>query len=65
MGDTGSTGATGAQGATGQGFTYRNGYNGGTTYNAYDVVTFGGSSYVALQGSNTETNRIRVLRSGN
>ena len=39
QGVTGDTGAQGAVGATGQGFTYRQTYQAGTTYAAYDVVT--------------------------
>jgi hypothetical protein len=38
----------GNTGATGQGFTYRNAWVSGTSYNAYDVVTYSGSTYVCI-----------------
>ncbi len=47
QGPIGPTGATGATGATGQGFTFRNAFDGGTDYNAYDAVTYNGSTYEA------------------
>ena len=44
----GATGATGATGAAGQGFTWRNAYSSLNTYNAYDCVSYGGSSYICI-----------------
>jgi len=38
----------GNTGATGQGFTYRNAWVSGTSYAAYDVVTYNGSTYVCI-----------------
>jgi hypothetical protein len=38
----------GNTGATGQGFTYRNAWVSGTSYAAYDVVTYNGSEYVCI-----------------
>jgi Collagen triple helix repeat (20 copies) len=58
QGPTGPTGPTGSQGAQGiagvagtpgQGFTFRGAYVPGNAYNAYDLATEGGSTYVALQ----------------
>ena len=45
-GPTGPAGATGPTGPAGQGFTYRGVWAAGTAYNAYDVVTNAGSTYV-------------------
>jgi YVTN family beta-propeller protein len=42
-------GATGAAGADGIGFLFRNGFETGTAYLTNDVVTYAGSTYVALQ----------------
>jgi len=49
VGATGATGPQGAQGAqgSGQGFVFRGAWAPNTTYNAYDIVTFGGSTYEA------------------
>lgn len=46
--DVSSVGAQGAKGNTGQGFTYRNAWVSGTSYAAYDVVTYSGSTYVCI-----------------
>ena len=40
--------ASGATGATGTSFNFRGAYSGSTTYNANDVVTEAGSTYVAI-----------------
>lgn len=51
-GATGPTGPTGPTGATGSaGLTYRNAWSAATGYNAGDVVSYSGTSYVALAGS--------------
>ena len=47
QGPTGPTGPTGAVGPTGQGYRNRGAFQPSTTYNAYDVVTSGGSVYEA------------------
>jgi hypothetical protein len=50
-GATGSTGATGAQGPAGTnglGFNFRNAFDSGTSYVVNDVVSYNGSSYVAI-----------------
>src|ERR1035441_6730105 len=47
----GAAGAAGATGAAGQGYTWRGAYAGGTTYSAYDTVSYSGSSYVCILGS--------------
>lgn len=58
-GSTGSTGATGPAGPTGPmgpsgGSTvWRGAYSSGTTYAAIDAISYGGSSYISLVGSNT------------
>lgn len=44
----GQKGDTGAQGAPGQGFTFRGSWQPNLAYNAYDVVTNGGQTYVAI-----------------
>ena len=46
-GPQGPQGTTGAAGANGQGFTFQNAFNNSTNYNAYDVVTYSGSTYEA------------------
>lgn len=43
----GPQGLQGIQGPTGQGFTFRGAWQANTAYNAYDVVTIGGSTYVS------------------
>jgi hypothetical protein len=51
-GDTGAQGAkgdTGNTGATGQGLTNKGAWNSVDTFTAYDIVTFGGSSFLAIQ----------------
>ena len=56
-GPTGLTGAqglqglTGAQGSTGQGFNFRNTFDPTAVYSALDVVTNGGSTFVALNSN--------------
>src|SRR5579884_3101372 len=40
-------GPQGAAGAQGQGFNFRSAWQANTTYNAYDVVTYGGQTYEA------------------
>jgi hypothetical protein len=53
-GDLGPIGLTGDTGARGpQGLTWRNAYDSGATYAMDDAVSFNGSSYISLQGSNT------------
>ena len=47
-GPQGPQGTAGAAGANGQGFTFQNAFNNSTNYNAYDVVTYGGSTYEAM-----------------
>ena len=51
QGPQGAAGTNGTNGTNGQGFTFRNAYVSGTSYNADDVVTEGGSTYVALQAN--------------
>lgn len=58
-GPTGATGATGSQGPTGPagatgpvGITYRQTWSSATNYNQNDVVTFVGTSYIALSANN-------------
>jgi hypothetical protein len=46
-GPAGPTGATGEAGARGDGFTFKGEWDANTTYHANDVVTDGGSSFVA------------------
>ncbi len=47
QGAQGPQGATGAAGANGQGFNFRSAFSNSTNYNAYDVVTYNGSTYEA------------------
>ena len=47
-GNTGDTGPAGSKGDTGQGFTLRGEWDSLTAYVPYDVVTFGGESYVNI-----------------
>ena len=47
MGPQGPTGATGPTGTAGQGFNFTEAWSAGTQYHAYDVATYGGSTYVA------------------
>ena len=54
-GAIGPQGATGAQGATGQGFNFRGALASGTSYNPYDVVTYGGQSYQVITAYTTPT----------
>jgi hypothetical protein len=48
IGPTGATGATGATGPSGAGFNFREAWLTGTPYSQNDVVTYNGSTYVAL-----------------
>jgi collagen triple helix repeat protein len=50
-GETGAAGATGSVGPQGDGFTFRGEWDVNSTYFARDVVTIGGSAYVARGGS--------------
>lgn len=47
-GITGAPGAPGPAGANGTGFTFLNGYDAYATYTSGDVVTYKGSSYIAI-----------------
>ena len=47
-GVAGPTGDTGAQGPAGQGFTFRGPWQANVSYIAYDVVTNGGQTYLAV-----------------
>ncbi len=47
MGPEGPQGDQGPAGTNGQGFTFRSAFDNGTNYNAYDVVTYNGSTYNA------------------
>ena len=47
-GATGSQGSAGAAGANGISFTFRNAFDASASYAVNDVVSFGGSSYVAI-----------------
>jgi hypothetical protein len=51
QGVQGIQGATGSTGLAGQGFTWRNAWSSSTTYNAYDCVSYGGSSYICVANS--------------
>ena len=51
VGAQGPAGVAGAAGAAGQGFTWRGAWSNATAYAAYDTVSYGGSSYVAIAGS--------------
>jgi len=50
-GPQGQPGASGAPGLSGQGFNFRAAFDPTATYNVYDVVTYNGSSYVAIAPS--------------
>ncbi len=47
-GTPGAPGAPGAPGLNGQGFNFLGTFNPNASYNVYDVVTYSGSSYVAI-----------------
>ncbi len=47
QGPQGDQGPAGSNGTNGQGFTFRHAFDNGTNYNAYDVVTYNGSTYNA------------------
>jgi hypothetical protein len=51
IGPTGGTGASGPAGPQGPGFTFRGPWETSTIYHANDVVTHGGSAYIARNGS--------------
>jgi hypothetical protein len=55
LGGGGGTGGPGPTGPRGQGFTFRYEWDSGSTYNAYDVVTFGGETYTVGGTSNATT----------
>lgn len=57
QGVPGATGAQGPAGAAGTGFNFRNAFDPTAIYAANDVVTYSGSTYVAIaaNGPNTET----------
>ena len=58
VGPAGSQGVAGVQGvagADGQGFVWRGAFSSSSTYAAYDVVSFDGSSFVALSGGVTQS----------
>jgi collagen type VII alpha len=55
-GATGSTGATGVTGNTGSGFDFRNAFDASSNYAIGDVVTFNGSSYVAIAATTGPSN---------
>jgi len=57
-GPAGATGATGPAGANGSGFNFRYAFNSSSSYAVNDVVTYNGSTYVAIaanQGPNNYT----------
>jgi collagen triple helix repeat protein/carbohydrate binding protein with CBM5/12 domain len=61
QGPQGNQGAAGTNGTNGQGFNFLNVFSSGTNYNAYDVVTYNGSTYEATVaipagGSTPDTN---------
>jgi hypothetical protein len=47
-----SRGLTGSQGATGTSFTWRGNFGTSSTYDLYNVVYYGGSSYISITTSN-------------
>ncbi len=51
QGPIGPTGPSGAPGLNGQGFNFLGAFNPAAAYNVYDVVTYNGSSYVAIAPS--------------
>jgi hypothetical protein len=51
QGPAGTAGATGAPGTNGTGFDFRNAFASSATYAVDDVVTFNGSTYVAITAS--------------
>jgi hypothetical protein len=58
-GSTGPQGPQGPQGTTGTngtGFTFRNAFDNSATYAVNDVVTFGGSTYVAIAANHGPSN---------
>jgi hypothetical protein len=55
-GAQGPTGATGVAGTNGSGFNFRNAFNSSASYAVDDVVTFNGSTYVAVATSARPSN---------
>jgi hypothetical protein len=55
-GPTGPPGATGAAGTNGSGFDFRNAFNASASYAIDDVVTYNGSTYVAIAASSGPSN---------
>jgi Chaperone of endosialidase/Collagen triple helix repeat (20 copies) len=55
-GPTGPTGVTGATGTNGNSFNFRNAFDSSATYAISDVVTYSGSSYVAVQANTGPAN---------
>ena len=52
QGSQGDTGPAGPAGTNGIGFNFRNAFNNGASYAINDVVTYNGSSYVAIAATN-------------
>ena len=55
-GPAGPQGPPGVNGSSGQGFDFRSAFNNNTSYNAYDVVTYDGASFIAITASNGPNN---------
>jgi len=51
----GASGTDGTNGSNGQGYTARGNWSSSTTYAAYDVVYYNGSTYYALQSGTNQT----------
>ena len=56
QGPAGPQGTSGAPGLNGQGFNFVGAFNPASAYNVYDVVTYNGSSYVAIAPSSGPSN---------
>ena len=56
QGPAGPQGTSGAPGLNGQGFNFVGAFNPASAYNVYDVVTYNGSSYVAIVPSSGPSN---------
>ena len=61
-GATGAAGATGATGPTGQGFNFAGPFNPSSSYNPYDVVTEGGTTYEATTATSEDPADLRNIR---
>ena len=61
-GATGAAGAAGATGATGQGFNFAGPFNPSGSYNPYDVVTEGGTTYEATTATSEDPADFRSIR---